>query len=124
MKATDVEACRQLLTEDAAFWVPQSAAARSGFDLPIRGREEVINLMVASGFYRYDTMSIDVHHVVSEGDMVAVHHTMSTKTSGGTDYSNQYAYLLRFEEGRVAEVWEHLDTAYAYSRFKAGEGLR
>jgi hypothetical protein len=26
-------------------------------------------------------------------------------------------YFLRFEQGKIAELWEHLDTAYAFALF-------
>ena len=29
---------------------------------------------------------------------------------------NHYHFLYRLKDGRIAEVWEHVDTAYAFAR--------
>ena len=39
-----------------------------------------------------------------------------SRTASGKDYLNQYHFLYRLDGGRIAEVWEHVDTAYAYAR--------
>jgi ketosteroid isomerase-like protein len=41
---------------------------------------------------------------------------MRARTTSGKDYLNQYHLLYRMEDGRIGEVWEHLDTAYAFAR--------
>ena len=50
---------------------------------------------------------------------MAVWFTMSAVTTNGADYTNDYHLLFRCEDGRIAEVWEHLDTAYAASKFQS-----
>jgi predicted ester cyclase len=55
----------------------------------------------------------DIHHVLAEGDMVAVHCTMRATHSGdlmgiaptGRQVEMDYIHLLRFEEGRVKDRW-------------------
>jgi ketosteroid isomerase-like protein len=34
----------------------------------------------------------------------------------GKDYSNEYHYLFRFADDKIAECWFFQDTAYAFSR--------
>ena len=47
---------------------------------------------------------------------MVVHAHMQGRTASGKDYLNQYHFLYRLDGGRIAEVWEHVDTAYAYAR--------
>ena len=41
---------------------------------------------------------------------------MEGRTASGNDYLNQYVFVYRLVDGRIAEVWEHLDTAYVFAR--------
>jgi ketosteroid isomerase-like protein len=47
---------------------------------------------------------------------------MDTKLNGnGQPFHNSYAFVYRFEDGRIAEVWEYVDTERAHKLFeKAG----
>jgi ketosteroid isomerase-like protein len=47
--------------------------------------------------------------------MVAVHARAQGTTLADRDYNNEYHFLFRMVNGRIAEGWEFLDTAYAYS---------
>lgn len=55
----------------------------------------------------------DIHHVLAEGDMVAVHCTMRATHTGdlmgiaptGRRVEMDYIHLLRFEDGRVKDRW-------------------
>jgi len=55
----------------------------------------------------------DIHHVLAEGDMVAVHCTMRATHTGnlmgiaptGRRVQMDYIHLLRFEDGRVKDRW-------------------
>ena len=43
---------------------------------------------------------------------------LSTRlATSGEVYENTYVYFFRFADGKIAEVWEHLDTAYAFALF-------
>jgi len=118
--AFEFAAAGDMLSDSVRWWVPRSAA-QLGFERPVQGREEVVGLMSrATGrFYKPGTLKREYHRYVAEGDFVAVWFTMTAKTTDGGDYANDYHLLYRCEDGRIAEVWEHLDTAYALSRFKA-----
>lgn len=48
---------------------------------------------------------------------------LSTSLAGSGDaYENVYVYFFRFADGKIAEVWEHLDTAYAFALFDRALG--
>ena len=116
--ARDFAAAAELMSDDVRWWVPRSAPR---FDRPLEGRRAVVDLIsgATGGRFKPETMKREYHTFVAEGDHVAVWLTMTAETTGGADYTNDYHFLYRCENGRIAEVWEHLDTAYAYSRFQA-----
>jgi len=118
-----------IVTDDPTWWIPQSAADKNAARLGIavgergvHGREAITKMLFSSGFYRdrrsspeYDPMSYDFHQILVDGDHAVSHHTMKTVTGTGADYQNEFVFVLRFEDGRIAEVWEHLDTAHSYA---------
>ena len=55
----------------------------------------------------------DIHHVVSEADLVVVFLTIRTSESADR---NDYVFMIRLEQGRVAEWREYLDTAHAFQQ--------
>ena len=116
--ARDFTAASEMVSDGVRWWVPRSAER---FERPIEGRDAVMALLsgATARVYKPETMERDYHTFVAEGDFVAVWLTMTAVTASGKDYTNDYHFLYRCEGGRIAEVWEHLDTAYAYSRFEA-----
>lgn len=64
---------------------------------------------------------LDEHDFVAAAELMsdAIRWWVPRSTADGEDYANDYHCLYRCEDGRIAEVWEHLDTAYALSKFKA-----
>ncbi len=125
----DPETFKSLLSDDPAWWIPESAAAKNASRLhsvpgerAVRGKEALATMLFSSGFYRdrrsspdYEPMRYDRHHLIAEGDMVVSHHTMHTVTGSGADYQNEFVFVFRLENGKIAEVWEHLDTAHSYA---------
>jgi len=115
METGDTETQERLLTDDVRWWFPQSAVENTGLPRPMEGKEAVVGLLGGVDVYFSEThWTID--QMVAEGDHVAVHAHMQGRTASGNDYLNQYHMLYRLEGGRIAEVWEHLDTAYAFAR--------
>jgi len=41
---------------------------------------------------------------------------LHTRTKAGYDYDGPYHMLFRLRDGRIAETWEFLDTAYLAAR--------
>jgi ketosteroid isomerase-like protein len=118
MGRQDAVAQGALMTDDVRWWVPQSAVEAAGIARPLAGKTAVLGLLAGAGaFFSESHFSID--QVVAEDDHVAVHMHMQGRTASGKDYLNYYHFLYRLEGGRIAEVWEHVDTAYAYARMGA-----
>jgi ketosteroid isomerase-like protein len=119
MDRVDTDAQAALMTDDVRYWVPQSATTVGGLARPLVGKEAVLGLLGnAKAFFSETHITID--QMVGEGDYVAVHSHMQGRTASGNDYLNQYHWLFRLDGGRIAEIWEHLDTAYAFARMAPG----
>jgi ketosteroid isomerase-like protein len=100
----------ELLAEEVAWWGPPSTEAQ-GLPRPLVGREHVVPLIAdPTMFFQPGTRRWTVHHLVEEGDLVAVHANLQGKSVGGAPYSNEYHFLVRFDGPVIAEVWEHVDT--------------
>ena len=110
----------RFVADDACWHLPTSVARR-GFDQEVRGRD--IEALFLGSAERYDRdRTWDVHHVVAEGDLVALHCTMHARTNVGKDYHGSYHMLFRVEHERIAEAWEFLDTAYVFECLQPEEG--
>ncbi len=59
-------------------------------------------------------------HRLGDGDLVAAFTNNRTVTTACTPYESDYVMLFRFENGKIAEWGEYLDTAHAFIQF----GLR
>jgi ketosteroid isomerase-like protein len=115
MDRVDIDAQAALMADDVQYWVPQSATQVGGLPRPLVGKEAVLGLLANAKAYFSET-NITIDQIVAEGDYVAVHSHMEGRTASGNDYLNQYHWLFRLDGGRIAEIWEHLDTAYAFAR--------
>ena len=109
----DRSALEAMFTEDVAWQIPQSAPAP--FAGTHRGRARVLELFLqgAEGLFLEGTHTIDIELLLAEDDKVAAEVKMRAQTTKGRDYENQYVFLFRFVDGRIAEFREHLDTRYA-----------
>ena len=111
----------ELIAEDVRWWGPPSAEAQ-GLPRPLVGRSHVVPLIAdPTTFFQPGTRRWTVHHLVEEGDFIAVHANLQARSAGGAPYSNEYHFLVRFEGPVIAEVWEHVDTA-AFAQQMAGDG--
>lgn len=104
--------------DDAIWHLPQSCAAMAS-RADFHGRDAILAMVGADVDVFYDPASIrfDYHHITAEADRVHVHFTMYARTSNGRDYENQYQSLFKLRDGRIAEAWEFMDTAYLFSLF-------
>lgn len=109
----DIDRVSDLFADDVSWWVPRSVRT---LDRPLRGRGAVLGLLTAGDHYRAGTQTWTLHHIIGDADVVAVPCEMTATTISGLPYRNDYVYVFRCERGKIVEVWEHLDTAYAFSR--------
>ena len=109
MQQGDPEIAR-LLCDDVCWVAPQSS--------PVGRRHEglaaVLRLM-QTGVGLYDMsrpMDLDIEAVAAEGKHVFVELTLRATTRAGEPYVNHYVFVFRFQDGRIVEIHEHLDTHY------------
>ena len=69
---------------------------------------------MSTEFYRVEGRSWVIHHLAAENGVVAAHATLTTETTTGQPYKNNYVFIFEMSAGRISQVWEHLDTAYTY----------
>jgi ketosteroid isomerase-like protein len=112
----DRSAAARCVTDDVTWWVPQSAGER-GLERPLRGRDQVLELLCGESRYEVGSMVWEHHQLFCDQGFVIAHCSLRATTRSGRDYENQYALLYRFDGLLIEEAWEHTDTAYAFSRF-------
>jgi ketosteroid isomerase-like protein len=110
---SDYDLMRACLSDDAICWAPPSSA-RVGVQRKQSADEFVNGSKGMSEIFRRDQMQWVHHRISAEGDHVWVFTTMSTVTNNGVQYDNDYFWLFRFADGKIAEMWESTDTAHAF----------
>jgi ketosteroid isomerase-like protein len=120
----DRDALVAQLAAEAKWWVPVSGAQRGIATRPIEGGETIADILTSTltaQLYEKER-NWDIQHVVADDQLGAAQVRLSTKlASSGTPYENTYVYFFRFDDGKIAEIWEHLDTAYAFALFDAAK---
>ena len=115
----EAEELGRFLTEDVRWHLPQSTANLATASDPI-GRQAVLDMLEGDveKFYRPDTIQFEYFSLIAEGDRVHLHFSMRATTSSGREYDNSYQTLFRLADGKIAEAWECLDTAYLFGLFQ------
>ena len=112
------------LTPDAKWWVPVSGAQRGIATRPIESGQTIADILtstLSTQLYSKER-TWTVEYVVADDEVGAAQvHLSTTLAASGTPYDNTYAYIFRFAGGKIAEIWEHLDTAYAFALFDSAK---
>jgi ketosteroid isomerase-like protein len=112
-------------TEDFRWWFPPSGVKNHGLPCPLAGRNNAATTLFDLGGGNARDRShtkLKVIHAVAEGDMVVLHLDVHAMNRHGVPYDNRYVFILRFENGLVADVWEFTDTTHANEAFAAKSG--
>ena len=99
--------------KDKALWhIPPYYVTYGGRE-DVVGREGIVELLcgLQFEFYKPETIRIDTHFIIADETHGAFQFTNTCKTARGGDYFNIYVFTFRFDDGLIAEVWEHLDSA-------------
>lgn len=110
--AGDIDGVLALMTDDVSWRIPgkpELSPAAGDYGKERLGR--LFRRMLA-GLERGLAMS--VVGMIAEGDAVAVEVESSGDLRNGRKYRQQYHFLIRFREGRIATVREYLDTQHAF----------
>ncbi len=101
----------ELFMENARWLAPQAGPLGRCHE----GRGAVLALM-ASGIGLYDStrpMQIERTAYLAGDDLVYIEMTIRATTKGGLPYENHYVMVFQIQDGRIAEVREHVDSLYA-----------
>ncbi len=101
------------LADDAVWHLPTSVARR-GFPAKDLQGGQVHALFIGSTQVYEPDRTWDIDHVLAEDDLVTLHCTMHARTTAGNEYHGSYHMLFRVRDGKIAEAWEFLDTAYVF----------
>jgi ketosteroid isomerase-like protein len=126
MAAGNLARLMELWSPDLRFHLAQSAALlvggrdHPGTHDPIREGRDVY---LASYLNAIDRIFEEVQppeflHVAADGDIVIPLAVIRARLRDGTPYTNIYCFPMRFEDGKVVEMWEVHDTGYAFPLFR------
>jgi predicted ester cyclase len=67
----------------------------------------------------FSNQRYEIHHLIADGDMVAVHMTHSGEHTGefmgipstGRQFAYRHVHIMRFEDGKIMEHWAVRDDA-------------
>jgi ketosteroid isomerase-like protein len=117
MERMDREAISELLDENVKHWVPQSATNKfPAMPQPIEGRQAVTDLFKHAP-ERYKSLRYDDWLTFADDNGAAVLTVMHGVPHDGRDFVNRYAWFFKIENGKIVEMVEQPDTAYAFDFF-------
>lgn len=82
---------------------------------PKVGHAEVMDVLTSGvGIYRSGSMTVNLEKLIADDDHVVAQFVLDATLANGNDYHNRYVFIFRVRDGRINEVWEHLDTLYQW----------
>ena len=120
-----IEAC---FTDDAAWIVPErnaTALALGRGDLERMNRKEVAEF-VSCDFGRLfvSEVNIEVKGVYGDGDTVIVEQRFSAKLPNGKPYQNDYCFVFKVRDGKIAEMREYMDTLSGFRQIFGEDSVK
>lgn len=77
-----------------------------------KGRDSIRTMLLRPLFARFEGPYRNrAIRMVAEDDIVVVECRGQVRTTEGKDYNNQYCFIFRIADGKIAELTEYLDTA-------------
>jgi ketosteroid isomerase-like protein len=106
----DPDAIAELVTEDVTYTMPKSLRPD-----PIAGRAEVARALgggMAGQMFVVATIDRTVDKIVTDGSTAIGLTAMRCTALNGNAYSNEYAWQLEFDGGKIKSVREFTDTLH------------
>jgi ketosteroid isomerase-like protein len=115
----DAAAARRLLRDDLTFHVPVSGEKVMGIPTLTRGADSYMETRqkAVGKIYKSHARNIEMICFIAEDDFVAAFYRMNTDLAAGGAYENTYVFIYRLKDGKIAEIWENVDTAYSFMQF-------
>jgi uncharacterized protein len=81
------------------------------FSKTYEGKQSILNDLVGPLFSRFaDQYTNTAERFIAEDDYVVVECKGKVTTKSGLPYNNKYCWVCRFEDGKVKELTEYMDT--------------
>ena len=120
--SVDQDRMTSLLDPDAKFHTMKSARVWAGMPDVITGADTIAGMLAtrhgANGgpaLWKAGLTTWEHHFTVEEGAYVVIFTTRRSVTVEGLDYENPYVCMFRFRDSKIVDLWEYLDSAYAFS---------
>jgi uncharacterized protein len=110
--AGDIDGIRDSFGEEAA-WTIHGDVPFAG---PWIGRDRIVDdflVAIGSSLFEAGSQNFDFPTLIGEGDTVALEWRVRARTRAGDDYDNRYCGIFIVRDGRIQEVREYFDSAYA-----------
>ena len=96
------------LLDDEVRWTILGSAPFSG---TYNGKSDLIErLLMPLSEILDGHLRIEIDSIIESADFATVQARGFSKTRDGREYNNTYCYVYRFQEGKIIEVKEYLDT--------------
>ena len=110
----DMDTCFGLIADDIR-WTNVGTTSLSGV---YRGKTELMEKLLGPLFGQLKQgIHMQVHRLVAEGDHVVAHASGTAETLDGRPYNNSYCWIIRVQDGQLAELIEFVDTELVTSVF-------
>jgi uncharacterized protein len=96
------------MADDFRWEIKGSTAWSRSYEGKAAVLDELLDPLMAQFSSRYRNTA---ERMVAEGDFVVVQCRGNAETKTGSRYDNEYCYVCRFDDGRLRELVEYLDTA-------------
>jgi uncharacterized protein len=110
MAAGDGDRVGALLADDVTWTFP-GTFPWSGHH---QGKEAVFSdlLAVTGPYFEPGHLSIDMHNLLSGGNLVVAEYTGRNLTKTGRQYENEYVFVVEVEDGAIKHIRTYGDTLY------------
>ena len=114
------DAMGELLHEDVTWNLYSGKEFPGGVH---QGKDEAMALLnfVFGEAYIPESIRTTPHMAFGEGDLGVIRFLLHARSTGGIDYENEYAVVIRTRGDRIAEVWAYTDSLYAVQQFTPPE---
>ena len=110
----DMETCFGLVADDIR-WTNMGTTSLSG---TYAGKAELMEKLIGPLFGQLKQgIHMDIQQLVAEGERVVAVTSGTAETLDGRPYNNSYCWVIRVQNGKLAEVIEYSDTELITSVF-------
>jgi uncharacterized protein (TIGR02246 family) len=112
----DPDAVCASLATDARWWITPTVGVLGS---PSVGRDAIHAAMTTIFGSMYTNVAVDIHHVLTDGDMGAARFTMHATAlfAEKRPYENEYTLWIERNGDQIVRVWEYLDVAHVMAQF-------